>query len=709
MATADRTSTRLRTVPIKVSQRIKTRRRISVLAAWVLTALIAGFYLLLPNGDERVSLPTARESVEEQGEPRRLDIVGVAPSDVSAGSAVTVAFTGAEHDERVAAFVGKTPMEVLTRRQGSLVVRVPAELTPGRVKLRVVEGTERSKPYDLQVKSPNWQKPFRNLVGGFALLLFGISVLAKGAREAAGLRSAQTLARLARRGPSALGFGALIGALVQSTAGAASVLAGLVASSLVAVAPAALAFLGAQIGAATAPLVTGLVDPREGLVLIAIGALWHGLASDRRSNAMGRFVLGAGLIAFGLQTLRPGFEPFVQNPRLLSLISELRADSIGHIAAAASLGALLVALLQGPAPVLILVLVLAETTAQWDLTTALAVLSGSGLGAAMGALVTTPAGRKCRQLATLNLSLGLLATLIAASTVGIWSRVADLVVPGVPHEIQWGRRVLLPNLGVHLAVAFALSQLSSALLLWPLVRPLASWLDRRLPSSSLHNLARIGDPVGVLRNQLGAVVKAYAQALPHLRQLVLEGSRQAGRDAEHVLTDARAALEEVLAGPIFSLPDTLDGRSLSRTAFTTLQLGRALEALSRQAERLVDVRVSASSSGEPSPLPDADSATLTQMHELLSEGIASVFDALSEAKAIDIEHARAREIRMNGLESRARGSVLADQREPGEMRCYLAVLELADAYENVGNQLYRSSESLAENFVRTSAAPARVM
>jgi Na+/phosphate symporter len=151
-------------------------------------------------------------------------------------------------------------------------------------------------------------------------------------------------------------------------------LAALVSSSLLAVGPAAIAFLGAQLGAATAPLVTGLIDPREGLVAVAVGVLWHGLASDRRSVAFARVVLGAGLIAVGLQTLRPGFEPFVQDPTLLSLVARLKSHSLLDLGLCASLGALLVAVLQGPAPVVVLVLVLAQTTAQWDLRTALLAL-----------------------------------------------------------------------------------------------------------------------------------------------------------------------------------------------------------------------------------------------------------------------------------------------------------------------------------------------
>jgi hypothetical protein len=683
----------------------RARRRWRLALAWLLTALTLAVYFALPDGEEpATTTPSAAESAEPP-ETRRIEIVEVVPSDATPGGAITVNYIGATDDAHVQVFIGKVAMDVLARRRGTVIARVPGALPAGRNKLRAVDGTERSKPYDIRLKAPNWRKPFRNLIGGFALLIFGIGVLARGAREAAGLGGAHALARVAGRGPAALGLGAVIGALAQSTSAAAGLLAALVSSSLLAVGPAAIAFLGAQLGAATAPLVTGLIDPREGLVAVAVGVLWHGLASDRRSVAFARFVLGAGLIAVGLQTLRPGFEPFVQDPTLLSLVARLKSHSLLDLGLCASLGALLVAVLQGPAPVVVLVLVLAQTTAQWDLRTALAVLSGSGLGAAVGALVTTPAGRRCRRLAALNLILGAASTVIAALSVGLWSHIADLLIPGIPHEIQWGKRVLLPNLGLHLGVAFAFSQVASALLLLPVAPRLAALLEKRFPDASPRDLSHVGDAVGVVRAQLTAILGIQNTALVSLKELVHSGSRASGRLAEHRLAESQAAVQELLSGAVPALGDSAEARLHGRAAFTALQLQRSLEAVHRQAERLLDTRVVASAGGrEVVPLDSSDAGTLGEMHLLLVEGLETLCDVLDGKGEIDLEHSRAREIRMNALEASVRGGLLEVKHdEPFGVRLHFGVLELVDAYESAGNQIYRLSEALGDSYVETSS------
>ena len=410
-----------------------------LIAAWVLSALLFAAYFALPDGDDarvaaarrrrRPTEPATRASWTSSTSRRPAPHPGTPSPSRSRGPPTSAL---------VKVVVAKEEAEILARRPGAVVARLPKTIDIGRAKLRIAVDGERSKPYDLRVKRWSWRKPFRNLVGGFALLLFGIVVFARGVGGAAGFRSAHTLARLGRRSPAALGFGAGLGALMVSTTAAAGVLAGLVSSRLLALAPAAAAFLGALIGSAAAPLLTGLIDPREGLLLVAVGVLFLGLASDRRASAFGRMVLGAGLIAFGLQTMRPGFDLITQHPSLLAVVSRINADSVSGVAACALLGAALVAILQGPAPVVVLVLALVQTTARWDLRTALAVLAGSGLGAAVGALVTTPAGRRCRQLAELHLVLGLCATVLSASTVVLWTAIADRLIPGRPRRSRGG-------------------------------------------------------------------------------------------------------------------------------------------------------------------------------------------------------------------------------------------------------------------------------
>jgi hypothetical protein len=169
-------------------------RRLRLLLAWLLTALVVAVYFSLPTGDEGMNVPAHPPAVDAPNPPR-IEVVGVTPADATPGSAVTVQFAGTQRPEQVQAFAGKVQLQVLSRLDDALVVRIPANAELGHLKVRVSDGGERSKAFVVRIKKENWRKPFRSLLGGFALLIFGIGVLARGAREAVGLRSTHVLAR----------------------------------------------------------------------------------------------------------------------------------------------------------------------------------------------------------------------------------------------------------------------------------------------------------------------------------------------------------------------------------------------------------------------------------------------------------------------------------------------------------------------------------
>lgn len=670
---------------------------------WVLSALLLVVYFALPGGGDDSLSDTPQTTAEPSGDPRKLEVLSVTPSDATVSSAIVVAFAGVQDEGTVRAYAGKTELPVLARRPGALVVRVPADTQMGRLKIRVGVGEERSKPYDIRIKAFGWQKPFRNLAGGFALLLFGIGMFARGVRETAGLRIAQWLGRVARHNLASLGLGALLGGFIQCTTAVAGFLAGMASSRLLAVGAAAAAFLGAQAGAAVAPLIaSGLIDGRGGLIVIAIGMLWVGLASDRRGAALGQFLLGAGLIAFGLQTLRPGIEPFVSAPVLMPFVERMHAESIAGVAFCSLVGAVLVAALQGPVPVLMLVLVLAQTTGHWESRTALAVLSGSGLGAAVGALLTTPAGSRCRRLARVHLGLGLASTLIAASTIGIWDSLANSVLADVA-DVEWGSRVHLPGVGLKLGVAFAASQVASALVIAPFIGLLVGWIERRWPEKPVDEVIKPEIAPALVRSGLLRVIQMHLDSLECLSKLVQDGEREAGRSAEHKLTVSRAKLEDLLSIPARALPDTPEGANLGRAAFACLQLARALDSALRQGERLTDARVAAlvGATNQVS-FSDIDNATLREMHEIVTKGLSELTMNLEGHVKFDVEDVLAREIQLNQLEEKARSAVLGGQVEASSVRSHVQVLEMVDAYEIAGNQLCRLATALGAALASTS-------
>jgi hypothetical protein len=269
---------------------------------------------------------------------------------------------------------------------------------------------------------------------------------------------------------------------------------------------------------------------------------------------------------------------------------------------------------------------------------------------------------------------------------------------GAAGPIAAGPAWLTADRGQALGVVFALSQLADAVLLLALVPVVGRVLDRFLPGAEAPpRAAASADAVEEARAGLVRMLRAQHDSLEPLSQLAITGLRAAGGLAEHALSDGRAAIEGVIAGPVRLLPPTPEGVGFGRAAFACLQLERALEGVLLQADRLTERRVTAPQGQTPTvpPLPSADQQTIREIQALFAEGLQALAASLDKRVAIDLEMARGREIEMNSCDARARNGLLSADLEPAVISTHLGVIELVDAYEIAGNQAYRLAEALA--------------
>jgi hypothetical protein len=672
----------------------KTRRAAVV---WLLCASLLVLYTLVPEGEETEPVHHA-EVAQSDGDPRALTILDVAPGAPAAGSIITVSYDSTDPNAQPELRLGKQQsLRVLASRPGSLLAQLPDDLPHGAIKLRLVQGAERSKPYELHIEPFNWQKLLRNACGGLALLIMGVSVLGRGVRGVLSVANAQQVAVLTRSRWLLLGAGALLGAGMQSTTAAAGLLAGAVGSRVLTITAGASLFLGAQLGTALAPWLFGsITGPRSGLMAIAVGVLALSLSLDRRGRSIAQLLVGAGLVAFGVQVLRPGFEPFASSPLLLAAFDRIAPDGVLGGIVTVLLGALLVALLQGPAPVLALALGVAETTGHENLRTTLFMLAGTGLGAALGALLILPGGVQSRRLFELSLLAGLCNTLVSLVTIDGFAYLTSRWSALSPHiGLRLGKHTL-PDVSWQIAVAFALSQLFAAWLLVPLLpvlerksAALRAWWHRRAepaPSSS--------DALAAIRGSLLSALDGQRAALPSMFELAVTGARSSGVTAELALKESRETLFTLLSGPLSSVTPSDGGVILGRLTLSGMQLQRALENALRTAEQLTESRLGCN--GPHTALTEG-AATLRPMHELLCEGLHQLIQQLRQGGACDADDARGREIEMNRLEARTRVATLAHFRSAAQIGESLPLLALSDAYEVAGNQLFRMAEVLEQS------------
>jgi hypothetical protein len=306
-------------------------------------------------------------------------------------------------------------------------------------------------------------------------------------------------------------------------------------------------------------------------------------------------------------------------------------------------------------------------------------------------------------LAKLYLLLGAAHTVVTALTARLWLNVATWAVPVSEPLATFGKNTLRPHLSMQLMLAVVCSQLAAALLILPWVNPLNRWLKQRQQATSEQD----APPVALSsRESLLKIVRLQREGLQRVWELVVKRERTSGRAAEHLFADGRRGIESLLTQLVSARVEGSDEAELRQVGFACLQLQRSFEDLLFRAERFTDRQVALAARGNVQAHEDEQDARLQEMHELLLQAVDAASVSIQNRQRVELAAARAREIRLNALEAKARRAVLGDEDGGIVEQVRLDILELLDAYEGAGNHLYRLAEALGGTLItRRSSHP----
>lgn len=653
----------------------RARRRWRLLLGWALTLGIA-IYAIVGSGS--ADEPKLAATTDETEDASTLRITGISDGEVSPGDAVIIKFTGATSDAPLEAKVAKRPAQIIVREDTSVVVRIPSDVPTGKASLRLHQGTRKSKAWDLHIRTSNHKKLIARLLGGLALFVFGLGLLALGLRGLAGHRLRAWLSRLTESPARGIAIGALVGTGTQLTSSSAAFTVSLVDARMLRVTPAIAVLVGAQLGAS----ITGALIPvqlsSESLLVIAIGVVWSRLAQTRRGSAIANVVLGAGLMLYGLHLLQTSVEPLVSDPTILPYVEYLRSAGALSLVRCAMIGALLAFVLQGPGPVYVLVVGLAQTTTTLPLANALAILAGTNLGAGLAmSMIAWQAGPTMRPLARAHLWFAIAATLMTVAMVPL---TASLATRLVPDAVVYGHSVLRTRVAAQLSVAFISGEIVAGVL-WLAAIPRVTRFASRVRERAIEEATGTRSDAE-LANALVQLRSALTSAL----EMSTTGDRARATAAELALTESRTLLEERYRRSGAQITDERDVRAL----VAGLQLHRAVEQAVHVAELCVERGVRISEEAQE---------RLAAMHTLAGESFDELLAALAEQRSPDLEEAGAREIRINALEAEGRKATVIRSRRRGDSTSSLniGVAELIDTFENVGNHLFRVAKALLDD------------
>ena len=219
------------------------------------------------------------------------------------------------------------------------------------------------------------------LVGGLALFLFGMDILARSLKHVAGDHLKTLLARMTNNRFLGLAAGAMVTALIQSSSVTTVLLVGFISAGLMTTAQSVAMILGANIGTTITAQILAFKVTALALPILSAGFFVSFLATRPDYREYGRITLGLGLVFFGMTIMSEAVAPLRSYAPFLDVMGSLESPAL-----AALVGAGFTALVQSSSATTGILIVMAGQ-GLIGLEPAIALALGANIGTCVTALL----------------------------------------------------------------------------------------------------------------------------------------------------------------------------------------------------------------------------------------------------------------------------------------------------------------------------------
>ena len=223
-----------------------------------------------------------------------------------------------------------------------------------------------------------------SLFGGVFLLLYGIKLLNDGLQNAAGSKIRSLLRSLTSNRLSAVGAGAFLTGLIQSSSATSVMLVGFVSAGLMTFRQTLAVVLGADIGATLTVQLIAFHITDYAILLIGAGLALVLFSKKRFSRSVGDGLLGFGFVFLSLKIMIEAMEPLQGN----ELFRQVFAVLSGTPAFGIVLAAVLTAFIHSSAATMGIALALAKS-GLIPLPAAISIVLGANIGTCATALIAS--------------------------------------------------------------------------------------------------------------------------------------------------------------------------------------------------------------------------------------------------------------------------------------------------------------------------------
>jgi phosphate:Na+ symporter len=225
----------------------------------------------------------------------------------------------------------------------------------------------------------NLVKVIIETIGGLGLFILGMKMMTDGLQMSAGDRIRRILGAVSSNRLIGCLTGAGVTAIIQSSSATTVILIGFVSAGLMSLEQAVGVILGANIGTTVTAQLIAFKLSDAALPAIAVGVFLKFFTQKKKYRYVGEFVLGFGLLFFGMTVMSHGLGPIKKDPVFIAFFTRFNADTLGGIMLCVFVGTVLTVLVQSSSATIGLTMTLA-TQGLLTFPAAMALVLGENIG-----------------------------------------------------------------------------------------------------------------------------------------------------------------------------------------------------------------------------------------------------------------------------------------------------------------------------------------
>ncbi len=326
-------------------------------------------------------------------------------------------------------------------------------------------------------QDPHWVlKLIGGLIGGLGLFLYGMLLLSEGLKKNAGERMRSLLSTLTHNRVIAVGVGAFVTMILQSSSATTVMLVSLVQAGLMQFSQTMGIILGADIGTTVTVQLIAFKFTDFSLPMIGIGFGMMMLSKRQILQQVGETLLGFGILFFGMDIMSRSMSPLRSYPPFLSLLVSMENPLLGIL-----VGTVFTALIQSSAA-FIGILIILSTQGLLTLEAAIPLLFGANIGTCVTAfLASIHTRREAKRVALAHILFKVVGVLLFFAWIPQFAEIVRLVSPSGTESTLKGTAYMASVVPRQIANAHTLFNVTLAIVMLPFTNMASRSILRLMP------------------------------------------------------------------------------------------------------------------------------------------------------------------------------------------------------------------------------------